>query len=91
MLHYEQINDSLNKVSNNNQVRQLLMAYHADRLKMSNNLLTAKVSSRTTLLGVSLVFLLILGALLALLYRQMVKDRLKAKQIVAQQKAAARI
>ena len=86
VLHYEQINDSLNKVSNNNQVRQLLMAYHADRLKMNNNLLEAKVSSRTTLLAVSLVFLLILGALLALLYRQMVKDRLKAKQIVAQQK-----
>lgn len=86
MLRSERVADSTGLDSNNKQVRQLLIAYQADRLKQSNNQLEALVSSRTMLLVASLLFLVILIILAVSLYRQMRLVRQKARQITRQQK-----
>ena len=93
IMRYLPLRDSLQRADNNGQLQQLLVAYDADRLKQHNTNLRQTVSiyrlkaeGRTRLLTATVVFLLILAALLVVLWRRMKADRAKSLLISMQQR-----
>ena len=93
IMRYLPLRDSLQRADNNGQLQQLLVAYDADRLKQHNTNLRQTVSiyrlkaeGRTRLLTATVVFLLILAALLVVLWRRMKADRVKSRLISMQQR-----
>lgn len=84
ILKYEELGDSVWRDDRDAQLRQLLVAYDTERLRHSNDTLSASVDAYRTIVGqrtviacVIAAFLIVLAALLVVLWLRMKSDRQK--------------
>ena len=96
LLAYEQISDSLNALSNDAQLQQLLVAYDTERLKQSNDKLTQslsisqlKVKNRTLSVYGSIALAAVLGLFIVFLLKKIKSDREKNRIISSQKEQIA--
>lgn len=85
ILRYQAIDDSLQRATNTSQLQQLLVAYDTERLRQTNSRLQQAVSMRTRAFVATVVFLVVLVALIGLLVRRMRIDKQKNRLISEQQ------
>lgn len=92
IIQYQAINDTLQRLSNDSQLQQLLVEYDAERLKQNNANLQQKVGfyrqmvrHRNAVVASVVVFICILAFLLVVLFRRMKIDRYKNELIRRQQ------
>ena len=85
MLVYDQLADSLQKIDNNSQMRQLLVAYDAERLSQHNAALKDSLHTRTIVGYASLVFLLLVSVFSVVIWKRMREDKRKSL-LIAEQK-----
>ncbi len=85
MIAYDALADSLQKTDNNSQMRQLLVAYDAERLAQHNAALTQSLRARTVITCGSLAFLAVVLALSAVLWIKSRENRRKSR-LIAEQK-----
>lgn len=85
ILRFQALDDSLERATNTSQLQQLLVAYDTERLRQTNNNLQQAVSMRTRAFIGTVVFLVVLVALIGLLIRRMRIDKQKNRLISEQQ------
>lgn len=85
MLEYDQYADSLQKIDNNSQMRQLLVAYDTERLAQHNEALRRSLQTRTILVYGSLAFLLVVIVFSIMLWIKFRENKLKGA-LIAEQK-----
>ncbi len=80
-----ELSDSLSKIGNEAQLRQLIVSYDTERLKKQNDLLQQEVKTRNTIVYASIIILILIIIFSIALYKRMQIDKYKSR-LIAEQK-----